>query len=196
MRELSRSYLASDDPCLQSGFGGGLERWRAERESILEGVTKDGSFLDLGCANGFLLECLRAWAAERGLELSPFGLDQSPELVALARARLPDFAGQLFVGNAWSWPPPHRFDSVYSLADAVPPAYLEDHLRRLHTEFVAPGGRLILGSYGSRSRSQPPADVVAALGGAGLPASGSTSAGTLATGEGPLVRIAWVDRTG
>lgn len=195
LRELARSYLASDDPCRQSGFGGGLARWRAEREPLLDAVDHDGSFLDLGCANGFLLASLRGWARERGIELDPFGLDQSSELVALARARLPDVADQLFVGNAWSWVPTRRFDYVYTLADAVPASYRTEHLRRLHTACVAPGGRLILGSYGSRSRRRPPEDVAGALTRAGLPPAGGSAAGSL-PGDGPLVRFAWLDRPG
>lgn len=189
LRKLARSYLASEDPRLQSGFGGGTERWRAEREPILEGVDRNGDFLDLGCANGYLLECLLEWAAARRIRLRPFGLDQSAELVARARKRLPAFAHHFFVGNSWSWRPPRSFDYVYSLADAVPAAYLREHLRRLHSSFVAPGGRLILGSYGSRSRQIPPIDVDGALADAGYPPEGSASAGA-----GPVVRFAWVGR--
>jgi SAM-dependent methyltransferase len=189
LRELARSYLASEDPCQQSGFGGGAERWRAEREPILEGVAKDGDFIDLGCANGFLLECLRGWAAAKEIRLDPFGLDQSAELVALARERLPELASHFFVGNSWSWEPPRRFDYVYSLADAVPASYLRDHIQRLHSSFVAPGGRLILGSYGSRSRQLAPVDVGGALEDAGYAPMGSASAG-----NGPLVRFAWVEK--
>jgi SAM-dependent methyltransferase len=189
LRELARSYLASEDPCRQSGFGGGAERWRAEREPILEGVTKDGDFIDLGCANGFLLECLRDWAAAKGIRLDPFGLDQSRELVVLARERLPESASHFFVGNSWSWTPPRGFDYVYSLADAVPAPYLREHLQRLHASFVAPGGRLILGSYGSISRQLAPMDVAGALADAGFAPLGSTSAGA-----GPRVRFAWVEK--
>jgi hypothetical protein len=76
LHQLAARYLASEDPYLQSGFGGGPERWRSEREPILDAVTGDGDLLDLGCANGLLLECLVAWAEERDLTLTPYGLDK------------------------------------------------------------------------------------------------------------------------
>ena len=61
-RALEDAYLRSDDPIRQSGFGGGAERWRAERSPILEAVDGDGDLLDIGCANGYLAECLVEWA--------------------------------------------------------------------------------------------------------------------------------------
>ena len=47
MAALEDSYLSSDDPIAQSGFGGGAARWRAEREPILTAVDHDGDFLDV-----------------------------------------------------------------------------------------------------------------------------------------------------
>jgi len=119
---LEASYLERTDPIGQSGFGG-AERWRAEREPILEAITEDGDLLDVGCANGYLLECLVAWGRERGLTLTPYGVDQGARLIALARERQPRWAGHFFVGNAWDWHPPRRFRSVYALLDLVPPDY-------------------------------------------------------------------------
>ena len=67
LRELEASYLQRSDPIEQSGFHGGAERWRAEREPILDAIMRDGELLDIGCANGFLLECLVEWGQERGV---------------------------------------------------------------------------------------------------------------------------------
>ena len=61
--------------------------------------------------------------------------------------------------------------------------------QRLLERCVEPGGRLILGSYGSQSRGTPPLDLPAALAEAGLGAAG-TSAG----GRDGIARFAWVDR--
>ncbi len=74
MRELERSYLASDDPLRQSGFLAGPERWRAERELVLDAVTGDGDLIDVGCANGYLLECLVGWARSRAARGSRTGV--------------------------------------------------------------------------------------------------------------------------
>ena len=75
LKKLEHSYLNQRDPILQSGFSGGKERWQKERHLILDPVTKGGSFLDVGCANGFLLESLVKWAYEKGIKLEPYGVD-------------------------------------------------------------------------------------------------------------------------
>ena len=55
-------YLASDDPRRQSGFAGDEERWEAARRPIVEAIHRRGSLLDVGCANGYLLESLVHWS--------------------------------------------------------------------------------------------------------------------------------------
>lgn len=71
LQALEKAYLHSSDPAEQSGFYGRPERWRAEREPILEAISADGELLDTSCANGYLLECLVAWGRERGVSLIP-----------------------------------------------------------------------------------------------------------------------------
>ena len=75
IRILEAAYLAHNDPIRQSGFSGGPDRWRAERYPLLDAVDGDGDLIDLGCANGYLLECLLEWGAERGIRLNPYGVD-------------------------------------------------------------------------------------------------------------------------
>ncbi len=186
---LETSYLQSDDPIRQSGFGGGVKRWREEREPILDAVDGDGDLLDIGCANGYLLECLVAWAQERGITITPFGLDLGERLIAHARARMPHFAPNFYIGNGWDWEPPRRFRYVYTLSDCVPLAYFSEYARRLLARLVAPGGRLIVGSYGSFSRQIAPADVAALLETAGLPVAGES-----AGGDPIMARFAWAGR--
>jgi SAM-dependent methyltransferase len=189
--DLEEAYLRSSDPIEQSGFHGGSVRWRAEREPILEAITADGDLLDVGCANGYLLECLVAWGRARGRTLMPYGLDQGARLIELARRRQPHLTDHFFVGNAWDWEPPRHFRYVYTLLDVVPAEYCAAFLRRLLADVVAPGGRLIAGAYGSRSRGTPPRDVGAELRAAGLAVVGSSEGGS-----GPITRFAWTDRAG
>ena len=55
-------YLATDDPCAQSGFTGSAERWKAARSAIARGIDAPGTFLDVGCANGLLMESIARWS--------------------------------------------------------------------------------------------------------------------------------------
>src|SRR5262245_59123546 len=120
LRALERSYLRETDPVRQSGFGGGHERWRVERELFLDALIEDGDLLDVGCANGFLLECLVAWAQERHLRLTPYGVDFGEALIDCAKRRLPQYASHFWVANAWDWVPPRTFRYVYTIHDCVP----------------------------------------------------------------------------
>src|SRR5207249_1292979 len=80
---LEAKYLAGDNPRAQSGFGGDEEYWLVARGVIAEAVHRSGSFLDVGCANGHLLECLVEWCAARGHAVEPYGLDILPSMVDL-----------------------------------------------------------------------------------------------------------------
>lgn len=186
---LEEAYLQSDDPIRQSGFGGGAERWRAERSPILEAMDRDGGLLDIGCANGYLAECLAEWAGERGVRLTPHGIDVGPRLVAEAKRRLPAFADNFHVANGWDWQPGRRFGYVYTLSDCVPPEMLAEYVERLLDRLVEPGGRLIVGSYGSRSRATPPLPI-----GDVLASFGHAIAGRASGGEPPITAFAWVVR--
>jgi SAM-dependent methyltransferase len=114
---------------------------------IIDCIPASGSFLDIGCANGLLMESLVRWANEKGLELDIFGLDISPELVALAIQRLPHFADRLFVGNALSWRLPRKFDFVRTGLEYVPRIRQHDFIQHLLDHLVLPGGRLIIGAF-------------------------------------------------
>ncbi len=187
MEALEAAYLASDDPIRQSGFSGGAERWRAERGPILDAVDRSGDFLDVGCANGYLLECLVTWAAEAGLELTPHGLELGSRLIETARRRLPAHAAQLHHGDVWTWQPPRTYDYVYTLSHLAPVGLLGDLLRRLQG-WVSPGGRLIVGDYGSRSRGIDPQDMRLVLTTLGFEVAGDAMGG-----DPHLTAFAWVD---
>jgi hypothetical protein len=191
LRQLEEAYLKSDDSLKQSGFGGGPERWRREREPILGAIESGAARVDLidtGCANGYLLECLMDWATPRSLEITPFGIDYSGRLIERAQRRLPRFADHFQSANAWDWQPPRRWQYVYALWDCVPKDYLTEFIRRLIARYVAPGGRLILGSYGSLSRNEQPFDLETFLGAQGHRVVGAAWGGTP-----PVARFAWLD---
>ena len=151
---LETAYLARTEPWAQSGMSGPFERWAALRRPVADCLDRDGTFLDIGCANGYLLECCGGWASERGVKIEPFGVDFSEALITLARARLPEYRDNFWVANAFNWVPPRKFtfvrtDLVYA------PAELEgEYVRHLLAHVVEPGGRLLIASY-SEGRADP-----------------------------------------
>jgi SAM-dependent methyltransferase len=149
------AYLAGDNPRAQSGHSGDAIRWEGARRLILAAVDADGSFLDVGCANGHLMESLHAWAAEDGIQLDPWGIDISTELVAFARERLPRGRDQIDIGNALEWRPPRRFTFVRTGVDYVPTHRRSDLLRYLLADVVEPGGRLIVGAFNEETSQAP-----------------------------------------
>ena len=188
LKELEAAYLKEDDPIRQSGFSGGAARWRDERGPILEAIATDGDLLDIGCANGYLLKCLVKWGSERGLRLIPHGLDQGSSLIELAKGCLPEYADNFHVGNAWDWRPRRKYRYVYMLYDCLPLDYLAEGVNRLMERVVAPQGRLIVGSYGSKSDAIPPFDI-----GDFLQAAGFVVLGRAEGGRGPITKFAWID---
>ena len=188
LRTLEDSFLTAEDPIRQSGFGGGEERWKNERGLILDAVDGDGDFLDVGCANGYLLECLVKWAKEKGIKLTPFGVDQGSRLIELAKKRLPDYASHFWVANAWDCIPPRKFKYVFSLYDCVPERFLMTYIKRLLQRYVEKSGTLIIGAYGSNSQNRPAFDVAGFL-----KATGFAISGTSYRGELPVSRIAWIN---
>ncbi len=147
---LERSYLAAQTPWEQSGKSGSFEDWTRLRIPICECVETSGTFLDIGCANGFLLECLLDWTMRKDVTIEPYGLDYSKKLVDLARQRLKGFPNNVFVGNAWNWEPPIRFDYVRTEVSYVPVNMAETFLSRLLNRFLVEGGKLLVAQYRSR----------------------------------------------
>jgi SAM-dependent methyltransferase len=139
------AYLAADNPRAQSGYSGDEAAWEQARSMVAEAIERSGTFLDVGCASGLLMESVVDWCARRGIAIEPYGLDIAPELAALARARLPHWADRIFVGNAADWIPRRRFDFVRTGLEYVPRARRPDLVAHLLANVVAPGGRLLIG---------------------------------------------------
>ncbi len=166
-RVMEASYLRASSPQGGSGFGGTAAAWRASRSQIFQAVDRDGTFLDVGCANGHLMESAVAWCAERGIRLEPYGVDLSARLGGEARRRLPQWADRIWVGNALDWAAPdgRRFDFVHTLLDLVPATRLGEMLTHQLDHLVAAGGRLLASHYvPADDRSRHPAEVLSRLG--------------------------------
>ena len=178
-RTLEPAYLRGTTPRQGSGFGGDEREWEQARRHITEGIAGDGTFLDVGCANGLLMESVTAWCAERGLAVDPYGVDISPALAELARHRLPQWAGHIWTGNAADWRPPGGmlFDYVHILLDCVPRARRADLVRHHLASTVRPGtGRLLVSDYAvdAATGHPPAAETLRSL---GFRCAGQTSGG-------------------
>ncbi|MBA3339218.1 MAG: SAM-dependent methyltransferase [Geodermatophilaceae bacterium] len=145
------SYLSADNPRGQSGHSGDEGRWEQARRLLVDALPGSCSFLDVGCANGYLMESLVGWAAEEGMTVEPYGLDISARLTELARRRLPDWADRIWTANILGWLPPLRFDAVRTGLDYAPPHRRADLVAHLVAEVVAPGGRLVVGTFNEES---------------------------------------------
>jgi SAM-dependent methyltransferase len=151
------AYLAAETPWGGSGKSGSLADWEYSRSHIVDAIDDDGSFLDVGCANGYLLECLPRWTSHR---LDRFGLDISPALVELARIRLPELAHQFYVGNARTWQPPQRFTYIRTGLEYVPRHRRRELVERLRGYCR----RLIIGVYNEEVEVRPTEELIGSWG--------------------------------
>ena len=124
-----------------------MTSWEAKRRVIASAFDRVGIWLDVGCANGLLMETLAAWVAEQGHRIEPYGLELSNRIAERARKRLPHWATRIWTGNVMTFEPPIRFDYVTALTDVVPIQSRGALLRRIARLYLKPGGRLILSCY-------------------------------------------------
>jgi SAM-dependent methyltransferase len=146
-KDIEESYLRHKDPWKQAGFMLTEEAWTACRKPIADCLEKSGTFLDIGCANGYLVESILKWTSERGLNITPYGIDLSEKLIVRARERLPQYSSNLNAGDALNWSNPIKFDYVrtelaYALEDSQ-----EQYLHKIFTSYLEPNGKLLLTEY-------------------------------------------------
>lgn len=159
------AYLNGDNPRAQSGHSGDETRWREARCLLVDLLPPNGgTFLDIGCANGHLMESLTVWAAEAGITIEPYGVEISAALADLARTRCPQWADRIWNANAMGWQPPHRFDVVRTGLDYVPGDLRGTYVAHLLNHVVAPGGRLIIGVYNEERHQTTTQDLLRSCG--------------------------------
>lgn len=139
------AYLTADNPYAQAGHGGDAKTWEASRGFIAQALHRSGTFLDVGCASGILMESVQRWGAQKNLTIEPYGLDIIPELVQLAQRRLPHWANRITVGNICTWRPVReRFDYVLIRPEYAPPDRRADLVGHALNHVLQPDGRLIV----------------------------------------------------
>jgi SAM-dependent methyltransferase len=139
------AYLAAENPYGQAGHGGDAVTWEASRGFIAEALHRSGTFLDVGCASGILMESAHRWGEAKNLCIEPYGLDIVPEFVERTRRRLPQWADRVFLGNIRTWRPQgERFDFVLIRPVYAPPGRRADMVGHVIDHVLEPGGRLIV----------------------------------------------------
>jgi hypothetical protein len=149
------AYLAADTPEGGSGSSRDAAGWERARSLVAEAVEAGQSFLDIGCANGHLMESMARWG---GVE--PYGLEISPELAKLARTRLPRWADRIWVGNALDWEPPRRFEVVRTGLDYVPAPRRQGLVEHL----LSYADRLVIGVFNEERSLRTQEELVAGWG--------------------------------
>jgi hypothetical protein len=100
------AYPAGDNPRAQSGFGGDEARWEIARRPITWPIDRDGTFLDIGCANGYLMESVVRWTCHHKFEpvrarTCPRGGRARPSAAtALGKSHLPRQCADVAAANA------------------------------------------------------------------------------------------------
>ena len=146
------AYLAGDER-MGSGHSGTAQEWERSRSIVMAAIDRDGTFLDVGCANGLLMASVHRWSAGLGLRVEPYGVDISTALAELARLRYPQWAQHIWTANAASWRPPMRFDVVRTGLEYVPTDRRQAFVQHLVDHVVRPGGRLIIGKTNEDRRA-------------------------------------------
>jgi hypothetical protein len=145
MAVIEPAYLGATTEQMGSGHSGTREEWEASRGLVMEAIDGPGTFLDIGCANGLLMESVERWSRERGWSVDVYGVEISPRLAELARRRYPKWRDRIWSANADGWHPPMRFRFVRTGLEYVPAGRREAFVRHLVDNVVTPGGRLIVG---------------------------------------------------
>ena len=131
---------------------GGYGRWKQVRQFIVRGIHKDGTFLDVGCANGFLMQCLLHWSS---YHLIPYGVDNREEVIEKAKLLLPEYADHFqcidgdHLEKLGEVSMPLQYDFVYRnywKRDVDTAEKVHSIVTKLW-EHVSSDGRLILGVY-------------------------------------------------
>jgi len=128
-----------------------LEGWVERRKFFVSVFNKNGSVLDVGCANGLFLACLQYWSPHR---FTPFGFDVNDPVqqAALLFPSHPENFRQMNIDDYLRSKPssfPSTFDFVFW--NVWKDFDLERNVRYVDSlvALVSSGGRIVFGFYDS-----------------------------------------------
>ena len=133
-------------------YDASYDEWEKGRKFIANQIDKDGSILDIGCANGFLLICLESWS---GKKLEKYGIDTNGDLIIQGKKLFPELEKRLKITGleSFRWLEefdlPSKYDFIYwNVWDNF--IFNEDKLNGLEELInlrLKENGKLILGFY-------------------------------------------------
>lgn len=134
-----------------------IEDWEDGRMFIGGYIHKDGTILDIGCANGFFLLCLQGWS---GRTLEPYGIDIDTNRIREAKKIFKAHKDNFIERNALEisklpFPFPEKFDTVFWSVWVNWEFKLSQEIKALHdiVRLVKPGGRCVMGFYDGEKKS-------------------------------------------
>jgi SAM-dependent methyltransferase len=121
----------------------GKERW----DRFIDELPVTGDVLELACGTGHWTSLLAARAR------SVTAVDAAPEMLALARQRVPDRSVEFGVADVFGWQPPRRYDTVFFAfwLTHVPPARFAAFWSTVGAA-LAPGGQACFVDTSHRER--------------------------------------------
>lgn len=140
--------------------GADFGAWEKARSFIVKAIDRDGTVLDIGCANGFLLRCLQEWSKHK---LIPYGIDTNKEHINTARQLFPEHRDNFVFASIRDLPSNLVWKLLWRLRYKLPQKYemvywnvwdnrdfIKDediYFLNKSLSVVKKGGRLILGFY-------------------------------------------------
>ncbi|UJR34638.1 hypothetical protein I4U23_027415 [Adineta vaga] len=78
IKEILHNPILSLPWIQDSKCSGTFQFWKSTRAFVIDAINKNGTVLDIGCANGFLLACLTEWLQEKSITIVPYGIECDP----------------------------------------------------------------------------------------------------------------------